>query len=82
MKPKRLDKKLSIVKKTVADLNHTELHSAKGGATETVNPSGFDYCQLSDGCRTFCLSNCDSYEYVCQPCTIIPTAGPHNILKS
>lgn len=67
MKPKKIEKTLQLSKQTVANLGRAELNSVKAGGTETLNPSFWPGCHLSDQCQTFCLGNCETWEYpLCQ----------------
>ncbi len=70
MRTKKIDKKLSLNKKTIAVLNNGELSVAKGGGTDfltyrlkdcrTVN-----YCNTVDSC-IWCLMKCPSdNDYPC-----------------
>lgn len=54
MKPHRLEKKLSLNKKTVAQLNDISMRQLKGGADEPCEFSGSCTTELdpSCGCRT------------------------------
>ena len=63
MKPKFIDKKLRLSKKTIADLNNSELNKVYGGVTETET-------RVWTVCRTKCASNCAScgYSYCKEAC--------------
>ena len=51
MKKKNMNKRLSLNKDTIANL---EMNEAKGGA-------------LTDGCQTFRITNCESWEFpICE----------------
>jgi len=56
MKTKKITKKLSLNKKTVADLNHGELKNAQGGYGPSVNYSNCLACTHS--CGGTCLNTC------------------------
>jgi len=59
MKAKKITKKLSLNKKTVADLNHGELKNAQGGYGLSVNYSNCLACTHS--CVATCVT-CTSNE--------------------
>jgi len=57
MKTKTLAKKLSLTKKTVADLNNMEMLTVKGGTMPTAN---------NTECATVCVTNCAGGGGVCR----------------
>lgn len=54
MKTKKITKKLTLNKKTVVNLDGTNMSGVKGGLVETYYtcPTGFTYC------RTKCVTEC------------------------
>jgi hypothetical protein len=58
MKTKKLSKKLSLSKKTIANLNAREKNEAKGGKRRTE--------------ETYCWTECICPTATCEPCVTIP----------
>jgi hypothetical protein len=52
MKTRKFEKKLSLNKKTVSNLNGKAMGEVQGGATFINCPTGLTYC------RTDCVTNC------------------------
>ncbi len=75
MKPKKLNKKLSLNKKTVADLNVSEMGHLKGGCLDTdIRKSGCvtDNTCMIETCPTDCGASCGVTICTCISfCTIV-----------
>jgi hypothetical protein len=77
MKKKNFNKKLSLNRRTIANLNSTQLKRAKGGGTY-ITECQPDTCDQSCDPRDTCAESCDCFtNYVwctihthCDPCTI------------
>ena len=68
MKPKLIDKKLLLNKKTIADLNENALKEIYGGVTAIETCTSIQETCLTI-CETKCASNCFSCEYTfCKTC--------------
>ncbi len=62
MKPKKFRSKLSLNKKTIADLNGKEMGHLKGGCNKTGVQSGCvftNYTCLAETCHTNCVITCE-----------------------
>ena len=65
MKSKKVNSKLNLSKKTIANLDRTDLDRVKGGATMDDTTSRDCTMQLScEGCVTYIPYNC-TYTYYC-----------------
>jgi hypothetical protein len=62
MKTKNFEKKLTLNKKTIANLNRGQLAQARGGGETTS-------CYTCDTCLTYCSCTCET----CVPTGIDPT---------
>ena len=60
MKPKKFRSKLSLNKKTIADLNEKAMRHLKGGCLKTDVQSGclITYTCMADTCPTDCVVTC------------------------
>ena len=68
MKPKFSDKKLKLSKKTIADLNNSELNKIYGGVT-LVDTCDSECHTCLTICETKCATNCFSCGYTyCRTC--------------
>ena len=54
MKPKKLKKKLTITKKTIANLNQEELSNAHGGGRDLLHTYE-RFCSKGDTCYSRCV---------------------------
>ena len=59
MKTRKLNKKLGLSKRTIANLNRNDLLKARGGQVPTTWTQG----------ETHCDYNCDTYQESCTSCT-------------
>jgi hypothetical protein len=70
MKPKKVEKKLFLNKKTVADLNNRQMTHLRGGIAtgDTVEVCCYTKtCHCTDSCNT-CYTDCDQDS--CEICTL------------
>jgi len=68
MKTKKLNKTLSLSKRTIANLNGNEMKDAKGGVWTNSLVWCTDNCTLLESCPETCIDKCDTYS-VCPACT-------------
>ena len=62
MKPKKVEKKLFLNKKTVADLNNQQMIGLRGGKT---SEDSVEVCCITQTCT--CYSDCGTCESKCLP---------------
>jgi hypothetical protein len=61
MKPKKIEKKLFLNKKTIAHLNNGQLGKAKGGGDTTS-------CDTCETCQTNCSCTCETCVWTVTGC--------------
>lgn len=68
MKPKKIDRRLSLKKETIANVHGSEMNYLKGGCGKTVVNSGCysDYTCLAQTCPTNCGLTCEGTFPDCQ----------------
>ena len=82
MKPKKFNKRLSLNKKTIADLNNGQLDNVKGGLTQEPCPGTIEPCLLTQ--RTCTCDTCPSggLRYACCETAGELTCHPETICGS